>query len=93
MMTRIDPLLKQISTYMTEIDDEFKQVLVRALLTLSTKFPEKYDALLSFLSGILRNVSLMKVDYPQEGSEALKTAIVDTILAMMKRIPESLVIL
>ena len=64
MMTRIDPLLKQISTYMTEIDDEFKQVLVRALLTLSTKFPEKYDALLSFLSGILRNVSLMQVDYP-----------------------------
>ncbi|KNB46255.1 coatomer subunit [Blastocystis sp. subtype 4] len=79
-VSRIDPLLKQISTYMSEIDDEFKQVLVHALLTLSTKFPEKYDALLSFLSGILRN----------EGSEALKAAIVDTIIAMMKRIPESL---
>ena len=34
-VTRIEPLLKQISSYMTEIDDEFKQVLVRALLALS----------------------------------------------------------
>ena len=55
-VTRIEPLLKQISSYMTEIDDEFKQVLVRALLTLSVKFPEKYDVLLSFLSKILKNV-------------------------------------
>ena len=38
-VTRIEPLLKQISSYMTEIDDEFKQVLVRALLALSVKFP------------------------------------------------------
>lgn len=55
-VSRIEPLLKQISSYMTEIDDEFKQVLVRALLTLSVKFPEKYDVLLSFLSKILKNV-------------------------------------
>ena len=56
--TRIEPLLKQISSYMTEIDDEFKQVLVRALLALSVKFPEKYDVLLSFLSKILKNVGI-----------------------------------
>lgn len=57
-VTRIEPLLKQISSYMTEIDDEFKQVLVRALLALSVKFPEKYDVLLSFLSKILKNVEI-----------------------------------
>ena len=55
-MSRIDSLLKQISSYMAEIDDEFKQVLVKSLLTLSGKFPEKHDILLSFLSNILRNV-------------------------------------
>ena len=57
-VTRIEPLLKQISSYMTEIDDEFKQVLVRALLALSVKFPEKYDVLLSLLSKILKNVGI-----------------------------------
>ena len=62
-ISRIDALLKQISSYMNEIDDEFKQVLVKSLLTLSVKFPEKHDVLLSFLSGILRNVHCWREVY------------------------------
>lgn len=54
---RIDSLLKQIASYLTEIDDEFKVLLVRSLLSLTAKYPEQHPAILSFLSSILRGVT------------------------------------
>lgn len=56
---RIESLLKQIASYLTEIDDEFKQLLVQSLLTLTAKYPEQYSVILTFLSSILRGVALL----------------------------------
>ena len=53
---RIDSLLTRISSYMNEIDDEFKQILVKSLFTLTVQYPDKYDVILTFLSTILRSV-------------------------------------
>ena len=58
---RIESLLKQIASYLTEIDDEFKQLLVKSLLTLTAKYPEQYSVILTFLSSILRGVALFPV--------------------------------
>ena len=41
---------------MNEIDDEFKQILVKSLFTLTVQYPDKYDVILTFLSTILRGV-------------------------------------
>ncbi|CBK24517.2 uncharacterized protein [Blastocystis hominis] len=77
---RIDGLLKQLNGTMADLDDEFKQLLVRSLLSLTEKFPEKVSAILAFLGSLLRC----------EGSEALKTAIVDTLIAIMHAIPAAM---
>ena len=61
MRRRIESLLKQIASYLTEIDDEFKQLLVKSLLMLTAKYPEQYSVILTFLSSILRGVALFPV--------------------------------
>lgn len=42
---------------MADLDDEFKQLLVRSLLGLTEKFPEKVSAILAFLGSLLRCVA------------------------------------
>ena len=71
--------MKQISSFMGDISDEFKIVVVDAIRSLCLKFPQKHRSLLSFLSTILRD----------EGGFEYKRAIVDTILIVIKEIPES----
>eukprot|EP01104_Vermistella_antarctica_P004786 TRINITY_DN15205_c0_g1_i1.p1 TRINITY_DN15205_c0_g1~~TRINITY_DN15205_c0_g1_i1.p1 ORF type:complete len:879 (-),score=289.91 TRINITY_DN15205_c0_g1_i1:79-2715(-) len=73
----IDRLMKQISTFMNEISDEFKVVVVEAIHSLCTKFPGKHRALMGFLSNILRD----------EGGYEYKRAIVDAILEIIHEIP------
>merc|ERR1712025_1399496 len=51
----VDRLMKQISTFMSEISDEFKIVVVQAISALCQKFPKKHGILLNFLSGMLRD--------------------------------------
>ncbi len=62
----IDKLLKQISSFMAEISDEFKIVVIDAIRcrllvavlifsVLCLKFPKKQGALMSFLSSALRD--------------------------------------
>ena len=46
--------MKQISSFMSEISDEFKIVVVEAIQTLCPKFPRKHNSLMSFLAGMLR---------------------------------------
>ena len=75
----IDRLLKQISNFMGEIADEFKIVVVHAIRTLCLKYPAKYRTLLGFLSSVLR----------EEGGFEFKKAIVDSVLELMDRIPET----
>jgi coatomer subunit gamma len=52
----IDRLMKQITTFMGEITDEFKVVVVKAIHELCLRYPAKYRVLLIFLSN--RCVSL-----------------------------------
>jgi len=47
--------MKQISSFMSEISDEFKTVVVDAIHSLCLKFPRKHHVLMTFLSNMLRN--------------------------------------
>lgn len=75
----VDRLMKQISSFINEIDDEFKIVVVNAIYALCLKYPKKYAVLLIFLSSTLR----------EEGGFEFKKKIVDSILGIMSAIPAS----
>ncbi|TIB11450.1 hypothetical protein E3P89_02575 [Wallemia ichthyophaga] len=75
----VDRLMKQISSFMLEISDEFKVIVVDAVRTLCLKFPNKYPAMLAFLSQALRD----------EGGYDFKRAVVEAIIDMIKSIGES----
>lgn len=47
--------MKQIQSFMHEISDEFKIVVVEAIRSLCIKFPQKYPMLMTFLSSALRD--------------------------------------
>ncbi|VVC98861.1 coatomer subunit gamma [Leptidea sinapis] len=75
----IDRLMKQISSFVSEISDEFKIVVVKAIRRLCTKFPRKHQALASFLAGMLRD----------EGGLEYKAAIADAIIALVEENPDA----
>ncbi|CAM6082467.1 unnamed protein product [Calypogeia fissa] len=75
----VDRLMKQITNFMSDIADEFKIVVVEAIQSLCLKFPQKYRILMNFLSNILR----------EEGGFDYKKAIVDSILILIREIPEA----
>ena len=54
----VDRLMKQITSFMTEISDEFKAVVVDAIKALCHKFPRKHGILLNFLGSMLRDEGL-----------------------------------
>lgn len=72
----VDRLMKQISGFMSDISDEFKVIVVDAIRSLCLKFPDKHAAMLSFLSGVLRD----------EGGYDFKRAVVEAIFEMVKYI-------
>ncbi len=75
----VDRLMKQISTFLGEISDEFKQVVVEALQGLCLKFPQKQAVLMAFLDTMLRD----------EGGFAYKKAIVDAMVTIIHQLPET----
>ncbi|CAK9782494.1 Coatomer, gamma subunit [Cutaneotrichosporon oleaginosum] len=75
----VDRLMKQISSFMTDITDEFKIIVVDAIRSLCLKFPTKQAVMLTFLSGVLRD----------EGGYDFKLAVVDAIFDMIKYIQDS----
>ncbi|XP_054751910.2 coatomer subunit gamma-2-like [Lytechinus pictus] len=75
----VDRLMKQIGTFMSEISDEFKVVVVSAVRSLCSKFPRKHAVMMSFLSTMLRD----------EGGFEYKRAIVDSLIAIIEENPES----
>ncbi|XP_024376608.1 coatomer subunit gamma-2 [Physcomitrium patens] len=75
----VDRLMKQITNFMSDIADEFKIVVVEAIRSLCLKFPQKYRSLMNFLSNILR----------EEGGFDYKKAIVDSILILIREIPDA----
>ncbi|EPE04628.1 coatomer subunit gamma-2 [Ophiostoma piceae UAMH 11346] len=75
----VDRLMKQISSLMSEITDEFKITIVEAIRTLCLKFPSKQAGMLGFLSGILRD----------EGGYEFKRAVVESMFDLIKFVPEA----
>ncbi|KAK6174948.1 hypothetical protein SNE40_013500 [Patella caerulea] len=75
----VDRLMKQISSFMSEISDEFKIVVVHAIRSLCAKFPRKHNVLMTFLSSMLRD----------EGGFDYKRAIVDCIITVIEENPEA----
>eukprot|EP00939_MAST-03C_sp_MAST-3C-sp1_P001790 g1790.t1 len=75
----VERLMSQISSFMGEIGDDFKIVVVNAIYALCLKYPKKHAVLLLFLSSTLR----------EEGGFEFKKTIVDSILGIMNAIPES----
>ena len=75
----IDRLMKQISSFMSEIGDEFKIVVVKAIRELCVKYPQKHRVMVGFLATFLR----------EEGGFDFKKAIVDSIVELMSTIPDT----
>lgn len=75
----VDRLVKAISSFMDEISDEFKIIVIDAIRTLCLKFPSKYKLMLNFLNDILR----------EEGGFNFKNSIIEAIFDIIKFIPES----
>ncbi len=75
----IDRLMKQISSFMNEIGDEFKIVVVKAIRELCVKYPQKHRVMVAFLATFLR----------EEGGYDFKRSIVDSIIELMNTIPET----
>lgn len=70
----VDRLMKQISSFMSEISDEFKIVVVEAIRALCMKFPRKHMVMMNFLSSMLR----------EEGGFDYKKAIVDAVICIIE---------
>jgi len=70
----VDRLMKQISSFMSEISDEFKIVVVEAIRALGMKFPRKHMVMMNFLSSMLR----------EEGGFEYKKAIVDAVICIIE---------
>ena len=75
----VERLMKQIGSFMSEISDEFKTIVVEAIRSVCVKFPRKHHILMNFLSSMLR----------EEGGFEYKKAIVDTIITIIEENPEA----
>eukprot|EP01091_Cochliopodium_minus_P016954 TRINITY_DN6512_c0_g1_i1.p1 TRINITY_DN6512_c0_g1~~TRINITY_DN6512_c0_g1_i1.p1 ORF type:complete len:903 (-),score=286.64 TRINITY_DN6512_c0_g1_i1:47-2755(-) len=70
----VERLMKQIGSFMNEINDEFKIVVVEAIKGLCLKFPSKQSLLLNFLANMLRD----------EGGFLYKKKIVESIFTIIE---------
>jgi len=77
--TSIERLMKQIATFVNEISDEFKVVVVKAIKSLCFKFPQKHSILMNFLSLMLR----------EEGGLGYKTCIAETFINLIEEFPDA----
>ena len=71
--------MKQITSFMSEISDEFKTIVVQAIQSVCIKFPRKHHILMTFLSSMLR----------EEGGADYKKAIVNTIITIIEENQEA----
>lgn len=77
--TSVERLMKQIASFMSEISDEFKIVVVGATRALCAKFPRKHTVMMSFLSSMLH----------EEGGYDYKKSIVETIISIIEDNPDA----
>jgi coatomer subunit gamma len=73
----VDRLLKQITSYVSEISDEFKVIVVDAVRSLCLKFPNKHASMLEFFGRVLR----------EEGGLVYKEATIESICGLIEKIP------
>jgi coatomer subunit gamma len=52
--SNVDRLMKQITSFMSDISDEFKVVVVSAVKALCLKFPKKHSLMMTYLATMLR---------------------------------------
>jgi len=69
----VERLMKQIGTFVNEISDEFKIVVIEAIRSLCSRYPRKHATMMNFLATMLRD----------EGGFEYKKAIVDTIITIV----------
>ncbi|KAM8974093.1 coatomer subunit gamma-2 isoform 1-T1 [Pelodytes ibericus] len=81
----VDRLMKQISTFVSEISDEFKVVVVQAISALCQKYPRKHTVMMTFLSNMLRDDNAVSL----QGGFDYKRAIVDCIISIIEENPDS----
>ncbi|VDM57552.1 unnamed protein product [Angiostrongylus costaricensis] len=75
----VERLMKQISSFVSEISDEFKIVVVDAIRSLCGRYPRKHAVMMPFLANMLRN----------DGGFEYKKAIVETIIAIVEDNPDA----
>lgn len=73
----VDTLVSKITSFMNEISDEFKIIVMDAIRNLALKFPNKHQNLLAFLAGGLRD----------DGGLPYKTTVVEALFDMIRNIP------
>ncbi|CAD7971038.1 unnamed protein product [Amoebophrya sp. A25] len=77
--SNVERLVKQITSFMSDISDVYKVEVVRAVKHLGLQYPGKYKQILHFLSGNLR----------EEGSVEFKRDIVEAIISLVEKLPAS----
>jgi len=75
----VDRLMKSIASFLNDISDEFKIVVVEALRALALKYPRKQAVLMGQLADMLRS----------EGGLPYKEAIASTIITIIEDNPEA----
>ncbi|PAV76867.1 hypothetical protein WR25_25967 [Diploscapter pachys] len=70
----VERLMKQISSFVSEIGDEFKIVVIDAIRSLCSRYPRKHSVMMPFLYSMLRS----------DGGFEPKKAIVETIIAIIE---------
>jgi coatomer protein complex subunit gamma len=74
----VERLMKSLTTFLNDIGDEFKIIVVDSMKSLCQKFPMKYGAVLHFLSETLR-----------EGGFEFKQVIIDVIISIIEQHPDA----
>merc|ERR1711981_1168441 len=75
----VDRLMKQIASFMSDVADELKVVVVQAIGEMCMKFQRKHPLMLQHLSTMLRD----------EGGFEYKKAIIDCIVCIINESPDS----
>uniref|UniRef100_A0A1I8AV09 Adaptin_N domain-containing protein n=1 Tax=Steinernema glaseri TaxID=37863 RepID=A0A1I8AV09_9BILA len=70
----VERLMKQISSFVSEISDEFKIVVIEAIQSLCVRYPRKHVLMINFLYKMLRD----------DGGFQFKRAIVNTIITIIE---------
>lgn len=73
----VERLVKQITSFMSDISDAFKIDVVRAVKGLCLQYPNKYKTLMSFLSSNLR----------EDGTADFKKDLVEALILIISQVP------